>query len=205
MPKLQLGVLISGRGSNMKAIIEACQSGVLEATVKVVISSHKQAKGLEIADGYGITTFGLDINSYANRDEYEQEIVTILKGHGVEWVALAGYMRLIGNPLLSAYEHKMVNIHPSLLPAFKGLNAQKQALNYGAKVTGCTVHFVDQHLDNGPIILQKAVPVLEDDTVDTLSNRILEQEHMLYPKALQLIAEHKIQVQDRRVKIVEDV
>ena len=185
----------------MKAIIEAIESGDLDASVAVVISSNPSAPGLAYAKEKGLTTLGLDIKKYPNRDEYETEIVSALQEHDVNWVALAGYMRLVGKPLLEAYANKMVNIHPSLLPAFKGLNAQKQAFDYGVKVTGCTVHFVDAELDNGPIILQKSVPVLPEDTAETLSARILEQEHKLFPKALQLLAEKTVSLENRKLTI----
>ena len=182
----------------MEAILKSIKNGNLDAEVQVVISNNPNAKGLDIAKEYGITTFVLEISSFPNKSEYEKEIVQILKGQSVDWVVLAGYMRLLGQDLLSAYENKIVNIHPSLLPSFKGLNAQKQALDYGVKYSGCTVHFVDQFLDSGPIILQAVVPVQEDDTVESLSDRILVEEHKLYPKAIQLLIEKNLQPDDLR-------
>tara|TARA_B100001121_G_scaffold128102_1_gene112397 strand:- start:14028 stop:14600 length:573 start_codon:yes stop_codon:yes gene_type:complete len=180
-----LGVLISGRGSNMMAVHDHIQSGALGAEISVVISNKPQAQGLTFAVENGISTAVFEPKDYASNNAYEQDIVTCLKSFKVDLVVLAGYMKLVGDPMLQAYEGRMVNIHPSLLPSFKGLNAQKQALDYGVKVAGCTAHYVIRDVDAGPIILQAAVPVLDDDTEASLSARILEKEHEIFSMAIQ--------------------
>ena len=185
MPKL--GILISGRGSNMSAIIDHIKRGELSADIAVVISNKPDAPGLDIASNHGIKTMVYDPKVYPNRDAYENDIVLCLQSFGVDLVILAGYMKLVGDPLLTSYKGRMINIHPSLLPSFKGLNAQKQALDYGVKITGCTVHYVTKEMDAGPIIMQAAVPVLNDDTLDTLTQRILAEEHQLFSKAIQYV------------------
>ena len=187
MAKTPVAILISGRGSNMDAIIQACLNGDCDADVKVVISNNPNAKGIDIAKSYGITTFVLEIAEFASKLEYEEDIVRVLKGHNIEVVCLAGYMRVIDQTLLDAFPNRIINIHPSLLPAFKGLNAQKQALEYGVKVAGCSVHYVNCKIDGGKIIDQETVPVHADDTVESLSQRILEKEHIIYPRALQTV------------------
>ena len=192
-----LGVLISGRGSNLQALIDS----QLPAQIKVVISDKADAYGLERAKKYNIEAIYINPKDFKDKNTYELEIVKVLKKHDVELVCLAGYMRIVGEVLLEHYEGKMVNIHPSLLPAFPGLHAQKQALEHGVKVSGATVHFVDSGCDTGPIIIQSSVPVLENDTEETLSARILEQEHKIYPQAVKLIAEGKIKIEGKRVII----
>ena len=187
MTNIALGILISGRGSNMDALIKASQSNKIDAEVRVVISDQPTAKGIEIAKSYGITTFSLDVNSYPTKKDYEQVVIRALKGCGVDIICLAGYMRLVGSDLLDAFKNRILNIHPSLLPSFKGLNAQKQAFDYGVKFSGCTVHYVTSMLDSGPIISQAVVEVKPNDTVNDLSTRILEQEHWLYPQAVQKV------------------
>ena len=187
MTNIALGILISGRGSNMDALIKASQSNKIDAEVRVVISDQPTAKGIEIAKSYGITTFSLDVNSYPTKKDYEQDVIRALKGCGVDIICLAGYMRLVGSDLLDAFKNRILNIHPSLLPSFKGLNAQKQAFDYGVKFSGCTVHYVTSMLDSGPIISQAVVEVKPNDTVNDLSTRILEQEHWLYPQAVQKV------------------
>ncbi len=204
---LALGVLISGRGSNLMAILDAIQHDRLEATVKVVVSNRANAAGLELANDRGVQTVFLDPKLYAQnpqpREAYDLAVGKILQEQGVECVVLAGYMRIVTPALIRMFSHKMLNIHPSLLPAFPGLNAQKQALKWGAKVSGCSVHFVTEGMDEGPIICQQAVPINEEDTVETLSDRILEQEHRLYPLALQLLSQGRLQVEGRTVKILQ--
>ena len=185
MPKL--GILISGRGSNMSAIIKSIESRVLNAEISVVISNKPDAKGLDVANVHGIHTKSFNPVDYAHRDDYENDVVACLESYDVDLVILAGYMKLVGDPLLTAYKGQMLNIHPSLLPSFKGLNAQEQALNYGVKIAGCTVHYVTKDMDAGPIIMQASVPVLSDDTVESLSERILVEEHKLFPKAIQSV------------------
>jgi len=198
---IKLAVLISGRGSNLQAIIDACAGGKIPATVAVVISNDPAAPGLERAKKHNIPTVVIDNRNFQDKHTYELEIVKVLQAHKVDLVCLAGYMRIVGQVLLDHFRGKIVNIHPSLLPSFPGLHAQKQALEHGVTVTGCTVHFVDEGCDTGPIIIQSAVPVKEDDTEETLSARILEQEHHIYPLAIEFIAKDKLKIEGRRVKL----
>lgn len=203
--RLRLGVLVSGRGSNLQAIIDAVERGEVPAEVAVVISNHREALALERAARHGIKTAVIERCGYASRWEQQRAMLECLREHRVELVVLAGFDRVVGPDLLRAYAGRIVNIHPSLLPAFGGgLHAQADALEYGAKVSGCTVHFVTEEVDGGPIILQQAVPVLETDTVESLSARILAEEHKLLPRAIRLIAEGRVRVEGRRVCIVED-
>jgi phosphoribosylglycinamide formyltransferase-1 len=186
-PITKLGVLISGRGSNLQALIEAANDGRLPASIAVVISNREDAAGLHRARRAGIETVTLPHTGWPSRDDYDRALARELQARGVRLVCLAGFMRRIGRPLLEAYPDGILNIHPSLLPAFPGLHAQRQALAHGVKVTGATVHFVSAELDGGPIILQRAVPVEDGDTPDTLAARILEEEHRLYPEAVALV------------------
>ena len=174
----------------MLSIIEAIKNREIDADVAVVISDKATAKGVELAKGFGITTFVLNVKDYSSKGDYEDDIIRILKGHGVDLICLAGYMKVVGNTLLNAYPNRIINIHPSLLPSFRGLNAQKQALDYGVKYSGCSVHFVNSVLDGGKIILQDVVQVLDTDDEESLSRRILEKEHKLYPKAIQKVIEN---------------
>jgi phosphoribosylglycinamide formyltransferase-1 len=199
---LNLGVLISGRGSNLQAIIDASEKGEIPAKLAVVISDRPEAFGLERARQHQISTAVFQPKQFPDKNTYELEIVKTLKQHQVELVCLAGYLRIVGTVLLEHYRGKMINIHPALLPSFPGLHAQKQALDYGAKVSGATVHFVDEGCDTGPIILQAPVPVLEKDTEEELSARILEQEHKLYAQAIKLFAEKRLKLEGRRVRIL---
>lgn len=180
----RLGILISGRGSNLQAIIETTKTGALDATIAVVISNRADALGLTRAREAGIETLHIGPRAYADRDAYDQALADALRARGVSLVCLAGYMRLVGPRLLEAFPDRILNIHPSLLPSFRGLDAQKQALDFGVKVTGATVHVVTAALDDGPILVQAPVPVLPDDTVATLSARILVEEHRIYPLAI---------------------
>ncbi|MCX5751558.1 MAG: phosphoribosylglycinamide formyltransferase [Candidatus Saganbacteria bacterium] len=200
---LKIGVLISGRGSNLQAIIDACEKGEVPAQVAVVISNKADAYGLERAKKHGIPAVVLEPKDFKDKDAYEKEIIGVFDKAGVGLVCLAGYMRIVGQELLKKYQGKMINIHPALLPSFPGLHGQKQALDYGVKVSGVTVHFVDEGCDTGPVILQTAVPVLENDTEGSLSDRILEQEHKLYPMAVKLIAEGKLRIKGRKVQILK--
>jgi phosphoribosylglycinamide formyltransferase-1 len=196
---MKIGILISGRGSNMTAIADAVQSGEIpDAEIAVVISDKSSAQGLEKARERGIETLVVARNQ-RTREEHDAEIVAELKKRGVELVCLAGYMRLLSKAFVRAFLDKIVNIHPSLLPSFPGLDAQRQAIEYGVKVSGCTVHFVDERLDHGAIILQKAVEVAENDTVESLSARILEHEHALYVEALKKIIAGNYQIIGRCV------
>jgi phosphoribosylglycinamide formyltransferase-1 len=193
-----LGVLISGRGSNLQALIEAIQQGRLDAQIAVVISNRAQAAGLERARDAGIETLVLDNRQFASRDEYDGRLAEELRARQVVLVCLAGFMRLIGAPLLDAFPNAILNIHPSLLPAFPGVEAQRQALEYGVKVTGASVHLVTKELDGGPVVLQSAVLVHDDDTVETLSARILAEEHRLYPEAVRIVLGGGWRVDGRR-------
>jgi phosphoribosylglycinamide formyltransferase 1 len=197
-PLKKLGILLSGRGSNFEAIADSIKAGRLQAEIAIVISNRADVPGLESARRRGLNAQLIPSKGRV-REEHDAEVVEALKQAQVDLVCLAGYMRLLSPEFVRAFPDQIVNIHPSLLPAFPGMDAQKQALDYGAKITGCTVHFVDEHLDHGPIILQKTVPVLDQDDVHTLSARILEQEHSAYSEAIGLILSGELEVVDRRV------
>jgi len=202
---LLLGVLASGRGSNLQAIIDAIETGTLDARIVVVISNKREAPALDRARRHGITEIFLDPKPFSGRPDtreaYDRALLDILQKYEAELVLLAGYMKIVTSVLVQAYPNRIMNIHPALLPAFPGLDVQKKALEHGVKISGCTVHFVTEGVDEGPIIVQAAVPVLESDTAEALSARILEQEHRLYPRAVQLYAEGKLQVEGRCVRI----
>jgi len=193
-----LGILISGRGSNLQAIIDAIARRRLDATIAVVVSNRADAAGLARAREAGLDTLTLDPRRFPDRDAYDRAIADELHARQVGLVCLAGFMRLVGAPLLDAFPNRIVNIHPSLLPAFPGLDAQRQALAHGVRVSGATVHLVDGDLDAGPIILQAAVPVLDADTVDTLSARILDVEHRIYPEAIGILLHESWSVEGHR-------
>lgn len=197
-----IGVLVSGNGSNLQAIIDAIKSGEIKAAIKVVISDKEDAFALERAKKAGIKSVYINPKNYPDKNTFELEIVKVLKENEIDLVCLAGYMRIISEVLLSSYSRRIMNIHPALLPSFPGLHGQKQALEHGAKITGATVHFVDAGCDTGPIIIQASVPVFENDTEETLSARILEQEHIIYPKAIKLFVEGKLKIEGRNVKIL---
>jgi len=199
-PRGRVGILISGRGSNMVALVEALLDGRIAADPAVVLSNKGSAPGLERARELGVATEVVP-HKGLNREEHERQVVAALHRHGVELVCLAGYMRLLSAYMVREFKNRILNIHPALLPAFPGLHAQQQALDHGVKVTGCTVHFVDEQCDHGPIVLQAAVPVLEDDDEGTLSARILEQEHRIYAGAVALYFERRLTVEGRRVRI----
>ena len=200
---MRLGILISGRGSNFEAIANSIARRKLEAEIAIVISNRADAAGLEIARQRGIP-MRVIASAGLEREAYDKLLIEELRTHEVELVCLAGFMRLLSAHFIRAFPNRILNIHPSLLPAFPGLDAQRQALEYGVKITGCTVHFVDEFLDSGPIIIQSAVPVLDNDTVESLSARILTQEHLIYSKAIQYIAEERAAIEGRRVKIREE-
>jgi phosphoribosylglycinamide formyltransferase-1 len=183
----RIAVLISGRGSNLQSIIDAIAGGTLDATIAVVISNRSDAAGLQRAHAAGIEAMCISSKDYPDRYAGDRAIVDILRARNVGLVCLAGYMRIVGRPILDAFEHRILNIHPSLLPSFPGLDAQRQALEYGVGVTGVTVHLVTDGLDDGPIIAQHAVPVLPGDSVETLAARILVEEHRMYPEAISLV------------------
>jgi phosphoribosylglycinamide formyltransferase-1 len=198
---LPLGVLCSGRGSNLGALLTAIADGRLDARVRVVISNRPDVAALERARQAGVPAVVIDHRAFAERPAFDGALVASLREHGVELVVLAGFMRLLTPVFFDAFAGRVVNIHPSLLPSFPGVNAQQQALLHGVKVTGCTVHFVDLGTDTGPIIAQAAVPVLDGDDEDALAARILAEEHRLLPAALQLLAEGRVAVEGRRVRI----
>lgn len=201
---MKIGILISGRGSNMVALVDAVASGEIpNSEVVVVISDQPSAAGLEKAADRGIEALVIE-RAGRKRAEHDAEIVAALKERGVELVCLAGYMRILSPDFVRAYPNRIVNIHPSLLPSFTGLGVQQQAIDHGVKVSGCTVHFVDEELDHGPIILQRVVEVKDDDSAESLSERILEKEHGAYVEAVRLIAEGRVGFENRTVKILTD-
>ena len=197
----RVAILISGRGSNMSALLDAMREGRVAADPSVVISNVPDAPGLAHAAAAGVPTAVVDHTKVTPREAHERAMMDVLEAHRTDIVCLAGFMRRLTPLLIGAYRGRVLNIHPALLPAFPGLDAQKAALEYGVKVSGCTVHIVDEVVDHGPIILQAAVPVLDDDTVETLSARILEQEHVLYPRALALVAAGRVTLDGRRVRV----
>lgn len=200
--RLKLAVLASGRGSNFVAIDEAIRAEKLNADICLLVSDKADAPALNKARDTGINALHINPREYSSRDEYETEIVRVLKAHAIDIVVLAGYMRLVGPVLLQAFKLRVLNIHPALLPSFVGLHAQRQAVDYGVKFSGCTVHFVDEGMDSGPIIMQAVVPVQADDTEDSLAERILVQEHRIYSEVLQLLAEGRVFVEGRIVHII---
>lgn len=197
--KIRLGVLVSGQGSNLQAIIDAGEAGAIDAIVTIVISDAAEAYALERARRHGIDAAFVDPRVYSTREGFDAAVVDLLRKYEIELVCLAGFMRLLGPHVIGEYRYRIMNIHPALLPAFAGLHAQRQALRYGAKVSGCTVHFVDEGVDTGPIIIQAVVPVLNEDTEETLSARILTYEHQIYPRAIQLFAAGRLEIRGRRV------
>jgi phosphoribosylglycinamide formyltransferase-1 len=194
----RIAALISGRGSNLQAILDAIAAGRLEAAVAIVISNRADAPGLTRAREGGLEALYLAPRAYADRDAYDRAIVEVLRAHGVDLVCLAGYMRVVGPSVLEAFPNRILNIHPSLLPSFPGLHAQRQALEHGVRVSGATVHLVNGELDAGPIVLQAAVPVLDGDTIERLSTRILVEEHRIYPEAVRMILDGGWTVNGRR-------
>ena len=201
---LRIGVLVSGNGSNLQSLIDRSEDGALPARVACVISNNAAAFALERARRHGIPALHLDHRLFSCREAYDEALVDALREHGVELVCLAGFMRIITPVLIDAFPNAIMNIHPALLPSFPGLHAQRQALNHGVKIAGCTVHFVDRGTDTGPIICQAAVPVMEGDTEETLSARILVEEHRCYPMAVRLFAEGRLTVEGRKVIIAPE-
>ena len=200
---INIGVLASGRGTNLQAIIEAIEGGKIEGRISIVISDNSDAYALKRAKQYNIDTRYINFKSYKNREDYDKEIIKALEEKKIDLVVLAGYMRILSPFFINAYKNKIMNIHPALLPSFPGLHAQRQAVEYGAKVSGCTVHFVDEGVDLGPIVLQKSVEVKDDDTEELLAERILKEEHQIYPKAIQLFSEGRLMIEGRRIFIKE--
>ncbi|MBM7624345.1 phosphoribosylglycinamide formyltransferase [Sporohalobacter salinus] len=200
--KLVIGVLASGRGTNLQSIINSIEEERLDVEIGIVISDKADAKALSRAEDHGLKQQCIRPSEFDNIKEYEAEMIKVLEENNVELVVMAGFMRILSSYFIQYYSNQIMNIHPSLLPSFPGTDAQKQALEYGVKVSGCTVHFADEGIDSGPIIIQSAVPVLEDDTVTSLSKRILAEEHRLYPKAIQLYAENKLRIRAGKVEII---
>lgn len=199
--QVPIGVLISGGGTNLQSIVDAVETRKLDAKIQLVLSNKADAFGLERARKHGIATEVLDHKAFAGREAYDQAVVDLLRTRGVELVVLAGFMRLLSPVFVKAYSNRIMNIHPALLPAFPGLHVQKKAVEHGVRFAGCTVHFVNEECDEGPIIIQAVVPVFPGDTEDTLAARILQQEHRIYPRAIQLYAEGRLTVIGRKVLV----
>jgi len=206
--KLRLGVLVSGRGTNLQSILDDCSSGSIPAQVEVVVSNRPGVLALDRAASAGVDSVCVNYKGYGKwpqgKPAYEKDVVDALKRYGVDLVVCAGYDRLAGETLIDAFPGRIINVHPALLPSFPGLHAQRDALNYGVKVSGATVFFVDPSVDGGPIIIQEPVPVLEDDTEDSLSLRILEVEHRILPAAITLIARGQVRIEGRKVRVGTD-
>ncbi len=202
MSKHILGILCSGRGSNMQSIMAAVEAGQIKAEIGIVLTDKPEAKALQTAAAAGIKAVCVNRKECASQQEFEEKLVEELKAANVTLVVLAGFMRILSPYFVEAYRHRILNIHPSLLPSFGGAHAHRDVLAYGTKVSGCTIHFVDEGMDHGPIILQDTVPVLDDDTEETLAARVLTKEHILYPKAIELFVDGKLElVDDRHVRI----
>ena len=204
VPRLRVGVLASGRGSNLRAILSGVAAGRIRAEVVVVLSDRSGAGALDIARDHGVEALVLDPTPHPGREGYDRALIALLEERRVGLVCLAGYMRILGPVFVRHFEGRLLNIHPALLPAFPGLHAQRQALEHGVRIAGATVHFVDEGVDTGPIVLQAAVSVRQDDTEATLSDRILAEEHRIYPEAIRLFAEGRLRLEDRRVRILEE-
>ena len=199
--QVSIAVLISGSGTNLQSIIDAVEGKRLDAKIEIVLSNIADAFGLERAKKHGVSTVVLDHKSYSSREAYDRAVVELLQKRGVELVVLAGFMRLLSPVFIKAYSNRIMNIHPALLPSFPGLQVQKKAVEHGVRFAGCTVHFVNEECDEGPIIIQAVVPVFPDDTKETLAARILKQEHRIYPQAIQLYAENRLRVVGRKVLV----
>ena len=196
-----IGVLLSGGGTNLQAIIDAIEQDRLDAEIRTVVSNRESAYGLTRARNHDIPTTVIDHRGHASREAYDQVVVEHLQSQGVELVVLAGFMRLLSPYFVQSFPNRIMNIHPALSPAFAGLHGQRQAFEYGVRFAGCTVHFVSENCDEGPIIIQAVVPVLSDDTEDTLARRILAQEHRIYPRAIQLYSEGRLVIEGRKVRV----
>ena len=195
---INIGVIASGKGTNLQAIIEAVKEGKIEGKISIVISDNRNAFALKRAEQNNIEIRYINFESFKNREDYDKKIVEYLKEKNVGLVVLAGYMRILSSYFIKMYENRIMNIHPALLPSFPGLHAQRQAVEHGVKVSGCTVHFVDEGVDSGPIILQKAVEVKDDDTEESLAERILREEHRIYPQAIQLFCQGRLIIKGRK-------
>lgn len=201
----KIGILVSGRGTNLQAIIDAIENGELKARIAVVLSNKKEAPALARAQKKGIEAVSLDPKQFAGKKEFDRALAKELEDREIDLVCLAGYMRILGPEFIRKFEGKIINIHPSLLPAFPGLDVQQKAIDYGVKFSGCTVHFVNEEVDGGPIILQAVVPIHESDDAETLAKRILIQEHLIYPRAIQMIVENRLHIENRKVTCKESV
>ena len=199
--RLGIGILVSGSGSNLQSIIDNIERGTLTAEIKVVISNNPEAYALERCRKHHIPAVVIRHQEFRKREDFDRQMISVLQFHGVELVVMAGFMRLLTPLFLNAFAMKIMNIHPALLPAFPGTHVQQKAVDYGVKFSGCTVHFADEGVDTGPVIIQAVVPVLDADTADTLAARILKEEHRIYPQAIQLYAEGRIQVSGRKVTL----
>jgi phosphoribosylglycinamide formyltransferase-1 len=201
--KLSLGVLVSGSGSNLQSIIDSIERGVLNASIEIIISNNPDAFALERARNHNLESIVIEHAEFQAREDFDRRMIDVLTSHSVDLVIMAGFMRILSPLFLKSFPMKIINIHPALLPSFQGLHAQRQAFDYGVRFSGCTVHFADEGVDTGPIIIQSVVPVYDDDTEESLQKRILKEEHRIYPQAIQLIAEGKIEISGRKVKIRE--
>lgn len=199
---LKIGVLVSGSGTNLQSIIDRCEDGGLSAQIACVISNNEKAFALERATKHSIPAVCLKHTEFAGRTAYDEELVKVLRSHEVDLVVLAGFMRIITPVFIEAFPNAIMNIHPALLPSFPGLHAQRQAVEYGVKITGCTVHFVDAGTDTGPIIMQATVPIDDDDTEESVSSKIQAEEHRIFPKAIQLYVENRLKVEGRKVLVL---
>lgn len=202
MAATKLGVLVSGGGSNLQSIIDNIEAGSLSAKVCVVIANEPDAFGMTRASNHGIPAVLINHRDYENRGAFDAKLVEVLKDYDVDLVVLAGFMRIITRTLLDAFPNRIINIHPALLPSFPGTHVWQDQIDYGVKFAGCTVHFVDEGMDSGPIIIQAVVPVMDDDDADSLSSRILKQEHRIYSRAIQLFSEGRLKIEGRRVKVL---
>ncbi|MFP4661423.1 MAG: phosphoribosylglycinamide formyltransferase [Halanaerobiales bacterium] len=200
---LKIGVLVSGRGSNLQSILDNVESGDLNVEIGLVISDRENAYALERAAEHGVDHKYINPREYESKEKFEQVMIDLFRDRGVELVLMAGFMRILTPHFIREFKQRVMNIHPSLLPSFSGLHPQQQALDYGVKVSGCTVHFADEGMDTGPIILQSAVPVLDDDDEDSLAARILKEEHKIYPEAVKLFSEGRLKIEGRSVKILD--
>jgi phosphoribosylglycinamide formyltransferase-1 len=198
---VNLGVLVSGSGSNLQSVIDNIEKGTLPAKIRIIISNNPEAFAIERARKHNIPAVVIEPKGTGSREEYDQKLVDALKSHDVELVVLAGFMRVLSPLFLRAFPMRIMNIHPAILPSFPGTHGQKKAFDYGVKFSGCTVHFADEGVDTGPIIIQGIVPVYDTDTEETLSQRILKEEHRIYPKAIKLYAEGKLLVEGRKVRV----
>ncbi len=204
MNQVPIGVLVSGSGSNLQSLIDRIEEGTLDARIRIVISNNPDAFALKRCEKHGIRTAVIRHADYPDRESFDRKMAEILKASGVELVVMAGFMRILSSWFLREFPLRIMNIHPALLPAFPGLHVQRQAVLHGVRFSGCTVHFADEGVDTGPIIIQAVVPVLDDDTEDTLAARILRQEHRIYPQAVQLYAEGRLRIEGRRVIVVDN-